>query len=107
MLSYIGEVTVNGFDGKAMREKPILDKAIVPKVSLLDEIPNGYKQILDQYGTEGLANWLKEKNEVMLTATTFRDAHQSLLVTRLRTRDMLKIAEETSRHFTDLFSVEL
>ncbi|HLS61291.1 MAG TPA: pyruvate carboxylase [Virgibacillus sp.] len=107
MLSYIGEVTVNGFDGKAMREKPVLDKAIVPKVSLLDEIPNGSKQILDQYGPEGLAKWLKEKNEVMLTDTTFRDAHQSLLATRLRTKDMLKIAEETSRLLPDLFSVEM
>jgi len=107
MLSYIGEVTVNGFDGQAMREKPVLDKAIVPKLSLLDEIPNGSKQILDQYGPEGLAKWLKEKDEVMLTDTTFRDAHQSLLATRVRTKDMLQIAEETSRLLPDLFSVEM
>lgn len=107
MLSYIGEVTVNGFDGKAKREKPNFDKAIVPKVSLLEEIPNGSKQILDQYGPEGLAKWLKEQDEVMLTDTTFRDAHQSLLATRLRTKDMLKIAEETSRLLPDLFSVEM
>src|SRR5690625_7914828 len=90
-----------------MREKPVLDKAIVPKLSLLDEIPNGSKQILDQYGPEGLAKWWKEKNEVMLTDTTFRDAHQSLLATRLRTKDMLKIAEETSRILADLLLVAM
>src|SRR5699024_11320580 len=48
-----------------------------------------------------------EKDEVMLTDTTFRDAHQSLLATRVRTKDMLQIAEETSRLLPDLFSVEM
>src|SRR5699024_9206700 len=72
-----------------------------------EEIPAGTKQILEQHGPDGLAKWLKEQNEVMLTDTTFRDAHQSLLATRVRTKDLLKIAEPTARLLPNLFSVEM
>src|SRR5690625_4607585 len=62
---------------------------------------------MDKHGPDGLANWLMNHHEVMLTDTTFRDAHQSLLATRIRTKDILEIAEPTSRLLPNLFSVEM
>ncbi|SEQ62266.1 pyruvate carboxylase [Virgibacillus subterraneus] len=107
MLSYIGHTTVNGFEGIARKKKPSLASPIVPKINKLDEIPTGTKQILDEHGPEYLAEWLKAQNNVMLTDTTFRDAHQSLLATRVRTKDLLKISEPTARLLPQLFSVEM
>jgi pyruvate carboxylase len=107
MLTYIGHTTVNGFEGMEKKKKLVLAEPVVPKVSQTEEIPAGTKQILEQHGPEGLAEWLKNRNEVMLTDTTFRDAHQSLLATRIRTKDMIKIAEPTARLLPELFSVEM
>jgi pyruvate carboxylase len=107
MLSYIGNVTVNGFPGIGKKKKPIFDKPFVPKVKYSEPIQNGTKQILDEQGPEGLVKWLKDQNEVLLTDTTFRDAHQSLLATRLRTTDIKHIAEPTARLLPNLFSLEM
>lgn len=107
MLRYIGNTTINGFEGMEKKEKPTFSKPVVPKISRSEKIPNGTKQILEQQGPEGLTKWLKEQNEVKLTDTTFRDAHQSLLATRVRTKDLLEIAEPTARILPDLFSVEM
>src|SRR5699024_1859116 len=79
----------------------------IPKYNKLEDAPPGTKQILDKKGPEGLAKWMKEKEEVLLTDTTFRDAHQSLLATRVRTKDILKIAEPTQKLLPELFSVEM
>lgn len=97
MLTYIGTVTVNGFPGIGKKKKPVFDKPRVPKVSQTEPIPAGTKQILDERGPEGLVRWIQEQPRVLLTDTTFRDAHQSLLATRVRTIDMLRIAEPTAR----------
>src|SRR5690625_3732934 len=107
MLTYIGHTTINGFEGMEKKKKPSFTKPIEPKISKLEDLPAGTKQILDERGPEGLAAWLKEQNEVMLTDTTFRDAHQSLLATRVRTKDLLKIAEPTAHLLPNLFSVEM
>lgn len=107
MLSYIGNVTVNGFPGIGKVKKPVFEQ---PRMVLADEsipLQHGTKQILEQHGAEGLIKWVQQQNEVLLTDTTFRDAHQSLLATRLRTADMLKIAEPTARLLPDLFSFEM
>ncbi|WP_010097908.1 pyruvate carboxylase [Ornithinibacillus scapharcae] len=106
MLTFIGETTVNGFEGISNTTKPTFDIPVVPNVDHL-QLQSGTKQILDQKGPEGLANWLKEQKEVLLTDTTFRDAHQSLLATRIRTKDLEKIAEPTSKLLPNLFSVEM
>src|SRR5690606_9611602 len=87
MLSFIGDITVNGVEGALKVEKPEFSKPIVPKVNRQQPFENGTKQILDEQGPEGLANWVKEQDKVLLTDTTFRDAHQSLLATRIRTKD--------------------
>lgn len=107
MLTYIGNVTINGFPGIAEKKKPHFDKPDVPKLPLNQEIPSGTKQLLDTHGPEGLANWVKEQNNVLLTDTTFRDAHQSLLATRFRTHDLKKVAQPTAGLWPELFSMEM
>lgn len=105
LLIYIGNVTLNGFPGIEKRQKPILVKPTIPQVT--KESLTGTKQILDTQGADGLVKWLKDQNNVLLTDTTFRDAHQSLLATRVRSRDMLEIAEATSAYMKDFFSLEM
>ncbi|WP_216828106.1 pyruvate carboxylase [Alkalihalobacterium elongatum] len=107
MLTFIGETIVNGYPGLEKVKKPVFDKPIVPSVKYTDPMPSGTKQILDEHGAEGLAKWVKEQKEVLLTDTTFRDAHQSLLATRVRTHDLKKIAEPTARLVPNLFSAEM
>jgi len=104
MLNYIGRTTING---TAKGDKPHFPKLQIPKIDHHEEIPKGTKQILEENGPEGLANWLKERKEVLYTDTTFRDAHQSLLATRVRTKDLLQIAEPTARLLPNLFSIEM
>lgn len=66
----------------------------------------GAKHILDTRGAEGLAEWVLAQQEVLLTDTTFRDAHQSLFATRLRTTDMLRVMRDTAGKLPGLFSFE-
>ncbi len=107
-LNYIGDVTVNGFPGIEKRKKKFFDTPALPKKL---EIPEKHivtaKDVLDEKGAAGLTNWIKEQNHVLLTDTTFRDAHQSLLATRLRTRDMMPIAPAISEGLPQLFSAEM
>src|SRR5690625_3570999 len=107
LLTYIGDMTINGVDGVEKKEKPRFAPVQKPKVDTLQPIPKGTKQLLDEHGPEYVANWLKEQKQVLLTDTTFRDAHQSLLATRVRTKDLLEIAEPTARLLPELFSVEM
>lgn len=107
MLSYIGNVTVNGFPGVERDSKPYFEGPAVPSINNRELIPQGTKQILDENGAEGLVNWIKQQENVLLTDTTFRDAHQSLLATRIRTNDLMKITEPTARLLPNLFSLEM
>ncbi|SFF94884.1 pyruvate carboxylase [Halobacillus alkaliphilus] len=107
MLSYIADRTINGFEGYGNRKKPTFHNPRVPDLKFSESMPTGTKQILDERGPEGLAEWLKERPEVLLTDTTFRDAHQSLLATRVRTKDLENIAEPTARLLPQLFSLEM
>lgn len=107
LLNYIGNVTLNGFPGVESRTKPIFVQPVLPSVDLNTPPASGTKQILDARGAEGLAQWVKEQKEVLLTDTTFRDAHQSLLATRVRSKDMFEIADQTSRMLDNYFSLEM
>ncbi len=102
ILNYIGEKVVN--EGKGIKKD--YDVARVPKF-VHDENLSGTKQILDAQGPEGLVKWIKSQNHLLLTDTTMRDAHQSLMATRVRTVDMLRIAEATAHLGKDLFSLEM
>ena len=68
--------------------------------------PAGFKDILTKEGPEGYARAVRNTKSLLLMDTTFRDAHQSLLATRVRTTDLRKIAPFVSTNFSDLFSVE-
>ena len=107
MLNYIANVTVNGFPGIEKKNKPIFDKIHIPTLENPDATVSGLKQILDAEGAEGVVKFLKNQKRVMLTDTTFRDAHQSLLATRIRTYDLLHIAKQTSQMIPNLFSMEM
>lgn len=103
LLSYLVDVTVN----KPHGERPdIIDPAAkLPNIELSTP-PNGSKQKLDELGPEGFASWLRESKAVGITDTTFRDAHQSLLATRVRTKDLLTVAPYVAQMNPELLSVE-
>ena len=105
LLSYIGNVTLNGFPGVEKRTKPIFAQPNMPAFE--EKTLSGTKQILDTQGADGLVKWVKEQQDVLLTDTTFRDAHQSLLATRVRSKDMFEIADATSQLMNDYFSLEM
>ncbi len=86
--------------------KPNFDKLRIPEVP---ETPpqDGLKQMLDSQGPAAVARWVLEQKRVLITDTTMRDAHQSLLATRMRTRDMLTIAPATAHILKDAFSLEM
>ncbi|WP_280769119.1 pyruvate carboxylase [Salipaludibacillus daqingensis] len=107
MLSFIGRTTVNGYPSIGKKKKPVFENRRTPKLSMQQPSPEGTKQLLDRLGPEGLADWVKSQKEVLLTDTTFRDAHQSLLATRMRTNDLKHIAEPTAQLLPNLFSLEM
>lgn len=102
ILEYIGEKIVNETKGL----KPEFDIPKIPKVER-PEVQRGTKQILDERGPEGLVQWIKDNKHLLITDTTMRDAHQSLMATRMRTTDMLNIAKAVSVEANDLFSLEM
>ncbi len=106
MLSYIGNITVNGYPGIPKNKKPVFDVPPLPDVKLSEPYPSGTKQILQERGPKGVAEWVKDQDHVLLTDTTFRDAHQSLLATRMRSKDIVKVAAQTAHLLPNLFSEE-
>lgn len=108
-LKYLAKVIVNGNkDVKYVDPNKQFREPIVPSFNPLEKIPDGTKQKLDKLGPEKFAAWLKKEKKIHYTDTTFRDAHQSLLATRVRSLDMLNVAESYARkHGPDLFSMEV
>ena len=107
-LEYIGNVTINGFPNVEKRTKPDYESTSIPQVSKKKiQSLYGTKQLLDEKGPSGVADWVKVQDDVLITDTTFRDAHQSLLATRVRTKDMLNIASKNAEVFKDSFSLEM
>jgi len=102
LLSFIGNTVVNVTGGN----KANFDVPVVPKYKKIADL-SGTKQILDEKGASGLVDWVKSQDKLLLTDTTMRDAHQSLMATRVRTQDLKKIAKATSHLGQDLFSVEM
>ncbi len=105
LMRYIADVTVNGYTGKGKEDKP--DFAPIQMPPALKEAPAaGTKQKFDQLGPEGFAKWVLEQKQVLFTDTTWRDAHQSLFATRLRSIDMARVAGLAARGVPNLFSLE-
>ena len=107
VLNFLGEVIVNGSPGvtKPLKSAELIE-ARVPYVDTTRPRPSGSKDLFMQLGAEGLSKWILEQKKLLITDTTMRDAHQSNLATRVRSYDLLKIAEPTSYLGSDLFSLE-
>ncbi|MGZ6162415.1 MAG: pyruvate carboxylase [Myxococcaceae bacterium] len=108
LLQYLGEVIVNGHPTiKADQRRRSVEFAPprLPPVPPGPPLP-GTRQVLEERGAEGLAAWVLQQNRTLVTDTTMRDAHQSLLATRVRTYDLLKIAPATAWLAPELFSLE-
>ncbi|MEH6632250.1 MAG: pyruvate carboxylase [Halopseudomonas aestusnigri] len=106
LLRFIGDVMVNGNDEVTGRPHPTNPhETLVPK-SNSGSVPDGAKQLLDKKGPEAVAQWMKDEKRLLITDTTFRDAHQSLLATRVRTDDLNKIAPYYAQNLSNLFSME-
>ena len=88
---------------RAVRREP----APVPKVDYQRPIPDGTRQKLRELGPIEFGGWISDQERLLLTDTTFRDAHQSLLATRFRTYDLLRVADAYARRGSDLFSIEM
>ncbi|MBP5856196.1 pyruvate carboxylase [Marivibrio halodurans] len=109
LLQFIGDVTVNGNPEVKDRPRPS-DHALAPVVptnfDMLGTPPEGTRTLLDRLGPEGFAQWMLDEQRVLITDTTMRDAHQSLLATRMRSYDMVKVADAYARGLPELFSLE-
>ena len=107
ILTYIADITVNGHPETAGRVKPAADvKSPKPPVKPTTDVPDGTRQILDKSGPEGVANWMRDQSQLLITDTTMRDGHQSLLATRMRSIDMINVAPAYTTKMNQLFSVE-
>ncbi|MBP0903510.1 pyruvate carboxylase [Mariniflexile gromovii] len=108
LLNYLGEVTVNGNpDVKKIDTCKTFIKPKVPKFDANASFPEGTKDLLTKLGPEKFSQWLLNEKKVHFTDTTMRDAHQSLLATRMRTFDMLAVAEGYAKNHPDIFSMEV
>jgi len=106
LLNYLADVSVNGHPEARGRARPKAEAA-PPKAPFVDgEIADGTRQRLDALGPEGFARWMRGERRVLVTDTTMRDAHQSLLATRMRTYDIAAIAGTYARALPGLFSLE-
>ncbi len=105
-LGFIGETIVNG--NPEVRGRPPADARLEPRVPTAWGVPpaSGTRQRLADLGPQKFAAWMRDERRVLVTDTTLRDAHQSLLATRVRTRDMVRIAPVYAERLPNLFSLE-
>ncbi|MYW96674.1 pyruvate carboxylase [Amycolatopsis rubida] len=104
LLTYLADQTVNRPNGERPRTPEAVTK--LPKLPADLTPPDGSKQKLTELGPEGFARWLRETPQLGVTDTTFRDAHQSLLATRVRTKDLLAVAPVVAATVPQLLSLE-
>jgi pyruvate carboxylase len=108
LLAFLADVAVNGNpQAKGHQPSAPLTAAPLPAVDLKQDPPPGSRQRLLELGPEKFAKWILSQKQLLVTDTTFRDAHQSLFATRVRTYDMLAIADAVARRTPKLFSLEM
>jgi pyruvate carboxylase len=108
LLSYLGDVILNG--NPEVKDKKALDMfepAEIPHSPAGTPFPEGSRQLLQKLGPRGFAEWARSEKRLLITDTTFRDAHQSLLATRVRTHDILLTATAVAHRLENLFSLEM
>ena len=104
VLTYIADITVNGHPEAEGRPRPAVWQD--PKPVPATKAPYGTRNILADKGPKGVADWMRAQKQLLITDTTMRDGHQSLLATRMRSIDMIKIAPAYAERLAGLFSVE-
>jgi pyruvate carboxylase len=107
LLTYLADVTVNG--NPEVKGKAVPSRLKAPQIPAISHVapPAGTRQLLDKLGAEGFAEWTARQRRLLLTDTTFRDAHQSLMATRVRTHDMAAIASFIAERLPGLYSLEM
>ena len=106
LLRFLADVTVNGNPVVKGHERPVEHRAPQLPRDLPKVAPDGTRQKLQSLGPERFSQWMLEQKPVLITDTTMRDAHQSLLATRMRSYDMVKVADSYARGLPELFSLE-
>jgi pyruvate carboxylase len=107
ILTYIADITVNGHPETEGRPRPRPEiKDPRPPAPREGTPPSGTRNMLEEHGPEAVAKWMKDQRQLLVTDTTMRDAHQSLLATRMRSIDMIKVAPAYAANLPQLFSVE-
>lgn len=107
-LRYLADVIVNGNpDVKQKDDNKVFLSPKIPPHEPFAPYPKGTKDLLTELGPKGFAQWLKAEKQIHYTDTTFRDAHQSLLATRMRSIDLLAVAESFAKHHPNVFSMEV
>ena len=108
IITYLADITVNGNpDVKKIDRTKTFIKPRIPKFDANAVYPKGTKDLLTELGPDKFSQWLMNEKKIHYTDTTMRDAHQSLLATRMRTFDMLKVAEGYAKNHSDIFSMEV
>ena len=106
LLRFIANVIVNGNPDMKEKQAPVSLREPVVPASPEEKIKSGAKAVFEEAGAKGLTAWVTAQSRPLVTDTTFRDAHQSLLATRVRTKDLIAIAPYYARNMSGLFSVE-
>ncbi len=106
ILTYLADVSVNGHPEARDRPRPKDDQPAPVPPFVGGSVPEGTKQLFDTIGPEKFAQWMREQKQVLVTDTTMRDGHQSLLATRMRTFDIAAIAATYARALPQLLSLE-
>jgi pyruvate carboxylase len=106
VLNYIADITVNGHPETVNRPKPPGEIKSARAPAVYSEPGYGTRNLLDEKGPTAVANWMLDQKRLLLTDTTMRDGHQSLLATRMRSLDMINAAPFYSSKLPKLFSVE-
>jgi len=108
LLNFLGNVIVNGNPhAKGYKPKAPLSAAPLPKSDAKRTPAKGTRQLLLELGPKKFAEWTTKQKRLLVTDTTFRDAHQSLMATRVRTYDMAAVAGAVARRTPELFSLEM
>ncbi len=107
LITYIADVTVNGYPNMKKIDKPAFVDPRIPIIDMDMPYKDGTKQLLDKLGADKFSQWILNEKRILLTDTTLRDGHQSLIATRVRTNDMVKVAEATAKLAPELFSIEM
>ena len=106
VLTYIADVSVNGHPETKDRPLPNFDAPTPISPNSVGEMSYGTRNLLEQKGAKALADWVLKQRQLLLTDTTMRDGHQSLLATRMRSVDMIRVAPAYASNLPSLFSVE-